>query len=138
MAKYSTKGTVLQRDIATVYTAFAQIISLNWPSSEVGYYDGTALDSGVDEEDGELTGHTKPGEIDGECFCDPADSVQALMFADLRAPAYWDGKLIAPDSGTSEFTFNGSTKTFRPKAGLRDGFKADFSIKLRSLASNPA
>lgn len=134
--KYSSKGVLLQRSIAMVFTTVAAIRRLNGPDGEVQFFDGTALDSGVDLEDGELTGHTSPGELSGELFYDPADSVHQLFTDDLTAGGvHADWKVVLPAS--EEMPFTGSTRRFVPGAAVGDGLMADFAIKLRSQATYP-
>jgi hypothetical protein len=137
MTKYSAKGTLLQRSIASVFTTIAGFRSVNGPDAEVQFFDGTALDSGVSVEDGELTEHTTPGSVSGEAFYDPADSVHQLMTDDLAAGgAYADYRIKLPD-GTEVIAFNGSVSRWSPKAAVRDGLMADAAIKLRSVATYP-
>ena len=136
--KYSSKGTLLQRDISSVFTTIGCLRSVNGPDADVQFYDGTCLDSGVSEEDGELTGHTKPGSVSGELFYDPADSVHQLLTDDLAAGgAHADYRIQLPDGGSSVIAFTGSVQRFTPKAQVRDGLMADLGIKLRSVATYP-
>jgi hypothetical protein len=136
MSKYSSKGTLLQRSIASVFTTVGSIMSLQGPSAEVQFFDGSALDSGVSLEDGELTGHTAPGEVSGELFWDPGDSTHQTLTDDLGAPAHASWKIVTP-AGSNVITFTGATKNFTPQAAVKDGLKSSFAIKLRSLATYP-
>lgn len=130
--KYSSKGTELQREIASVMTPVASCLSLKGPGAEVQFWDGTALDSD-DIEDGELADMVAPGEMSGQIFYDPADAVHSLFGDDLAARGqYINWQLVCPDTGASVITFNGSTKTFETSAAVKDGFKGDFAIKLRT------
>lgn len=135
--KWSAKGTLLQREVATVMTTVAGVRSIDGPGPEAQYFDGTDLGSGVSMEDGELTGHSSPGEISGELFYDPLDPVHVLFDDDLADPDYWDGQILLPVTDTPAITFTGSTKSFKPKFAVNDGIMADFSIKLRELAVFP-
>ena len=124
--KYSSKGTLLQRDISSVFTTIGCLRSVNGPDADVQFYDGTCHDSGVSEEDG------------GELFYDPADSVHQLLTDDLAAGgAHADYRIQLPDGGSSVIAFTGSVQRFTPKAQVRDGLMADLGIKLRSVATYP-
>lgn len=135
--KYSSKGTLLQRSISAVWTTIAANRSVNGPDGEVQFFDGTALDSDVSIEDGELTGHTTPGQVSGEVFYDPADAVHTLLTDDLVAGGAQASYRIRLPDGTLAITFTGSVQRFSPKASVRDGLMADLSIKLQSVATYP-
>jgi hypothetical protein len=136
--RYSSKGALLQREVASVMTTIGGVRSIDGPSAEAQYYDGSALDSGVSLEDGELTGHSAPGEVSAELFFDPLNAVHALFDGDLASPAYWNGQVKLPVSGTPVISWAGSTKTFTPKFAVGEGMIANLVIKLRSLATWPA
>lgn len=138
MNKWSSKGTLLQREIATVMTTVGGIRSIDGPDSEVQFFDGTDLGSGVSMEDGELTGHTAPGSISGELFYDPIDPVHAKFDDDLASPNHWDGQIVLPVTGTPLISFTGATRRFKPKFAVNEGILADLEIKLRDLAVFPA
>lgn len=138
MSKYSALGTTLQRSISSVFTNVIQIKSIKIPAGETQYWDGTALDSGVSIEDGELTGQAAPGEVPFSGWYDPADTVHSLLAQEPGTGGTQSNyKVIMPDTGSSEATFTGSVKSFEATADIGAGFAFDAVIKLRSVATMP-
>lgn len=137
--KSPSLGTLLQLSVDAMFTTVAGMTDVNFPDGEVQFFDANSLDAGVSVPDGELTGQSTPGECGGSAFYDPVDPVHNLLARDHAAGgAYRSWKIIMPDTGASVCTFTGSIKKWVPKAAVRDGFKADLAIKLRSVAVYPA
>ena len=65
MAKMTSKGTRLQKSIASTFTTIAYVRSTNGPGPETQFFDGTDLNS-EHLEDGEPTGQSAPGEVSGD------------------------------------------------------------------------
>ncbi|WP_437193563.1 phage tail tube protein [Planctomicrobium sp. SH527] len=139
MNKYPSIGTLLQVSIASVLTTVAGLTSINFPNGEVQFWDATALDS-THVEDGELAGLSAPGECSGDGFYDPADTVQLAILGDIPIGGkYRDWAIVRPapvstDPPVAICSFNGSIKSFNPKAAVKDGLKLDWSVKLRTMA----
>ncbi|MCH7700664.1 MAG: hypothetical protein IID37_03150 [Planctomycetes bacterium] len=71
MSKVIGKGTVLQESIATVFTAIAQIISLDLPEAETETVEADTLDNANAGIPYEATGRTEGGSVSGELYFDP-------------------------------------------------------------------
>jgi hypothetical protein len=144
MPKYTSQGTVIEVDIATVFTPVASCKSIDFPDGEAQYIDLTGLDS-EHIEDGELAGLTAPGGAGTEVFYDPADAVHLLLANDPKLkpgdvdwPPYRDFRITLPDTGASVVTFTGSVKSFVPKAAAKEALMANLALRLRSPATYPA
>lgn len=133
--RYSSKGTVLQLSIASVFTTVGGISNIDYPDSEVQFFDGTALESGVSMEDGEPTGHTAPGSVSGEFFYDPLDSTHQAVIDFLGSPAKASWKIKNDNISGHACTFTGTLKKCQPKAKVNDGLVASLDIKLASIAT---
>lgn len=131
----SAKGFSLQLSIASVFVTVGGKTKLDFPDSEVEFFDGTGLDSGVSREDGEPTGYVKPGSVGGECFIDPEDSTHQEMLDLLSAPAKRSWQIINANISGFVCAFSGTLSKFQPTAAVGDGFKGSFSVKLASLAT---
>lgn len=134
--KYSSKGTLLQREIATVMTTVASVTSISGPDAETQFFDATDLLSD-DVEDGEPTGQGTPGSVSGDLWLDPLDSTHQVLFADLASRQPVDWQIVFPATGAPAIVFNGTLSSFTPQASVGDGLKASYGIKLRSLATYP-
>ena len=71
MAKVKCKGTVLQQEISSVFTAVAQVISIDIGETKTETWDSTSLDTGVGKTKSQ-TGYAEPGDVSFEIFFDPA------------------------------------------------------------------
>lgn len=137
MAKVKCKGTALQQEIASTYTAVAQIISLDGPEMESETYESDTLDNSDAGIPYDETGRTEGGSLSGELFYDPALDGHTDLLALLTTPQGENWKIIFADTGTSEWTFAGAGFSFSPTVALNDGLKANFSIKLDKIPTFP-
>ena len=138
MAKMTSKGTRLQKSIASTFTTIAYVRSTNGPGPETQFFDGTDLNS-EHLEDGEPTGQSAPGEVSGELFYDPANAQVQSMLDEIDDPATngkssW--KIIWPNDDETAFT--GTVRTVNPKASVGEALLADFTIKLSAMATFPS
>jgi len=138
MTKIACKGTVLQQEIGTVYTAVAQIISLDLPEMESETFDADTLDVATAGIPYQPTGRTEPGSLSGELFYDPALAGHQALLELLTTPAAENWKIIFSDTGVSEWTFSSAGLSFGGTVALNDGLKGSFSLKLGDLPSFPA
>lgn len=98
MAKMKSKGTVLARDISSVYTAIPQIISINKSGEASETYDSRTLDgsAGLTKDP---TGFVTPPTIAFDMFYDAANSVHAGLKTLMRAPTATNFKITYTDAG---------------------------------------
>lgn len=133
MAKVKCKGTVLQLDIAAVYTAVAQLISHTPPKFASSAYDGTTLDTSGAGEETELTGYADGGEFSAEIFWDPELAVHAAITDAIVTPAATNWKTIFVNSGASELAYTCTGLEFAPAVAMKDGLKANITGELDQL-----
>lgn len=135
MEKMASTGTTLSVAIATVMTKIGGVRSITGPNPETQFYDATDLESDHIE-DGEPTGQSAPGAVSGECFYDPSNATQKAVIAQITAPdtnGKADWEIEYPDDSVTEF--EGTTRTWNPKASVGDGLLADFEVKLSEMAT---
>jgi hypothetical protein len=137
MAKPTCKGTALQLLIGTVYTAIAQLISLDLPECESETYDADTLDNANAGIPYAPTGRSEGGSLGFELFYDPALAVQQALVALITTPAAASWKLLFSDAGASEWTFAGAGISFGGTVALNDGLKGSGSIKLDGIPTYP-
>lgn len=134
MSKVVCKGTVLQQDIASVYTALAQLISIEGPGPEVETFDATALDSGVGKEF-DVTGYVDGGELSFDLFFDPALGGHQNLTDLLTTPVVENWKEIFSDA--TAWPFSGILTGLSPTTDMGDALKASCAIKLDGLVTYP-
>ena len=137
MAKIKNKGSVLQMEISTVYTAVAQIISMDLPDMEAETFESDTLDNADAGIPYDPTGRTEGGSLGFELFFDPALAGHQALLDLLTTPADQDWKIIFADTGTTEWTFTGAGFSFGGAIALSEGLKANCSIKLDGLPTFP-
>ncbi len=137
--KIPGKGTVLEIDIAGVYTPVAQILSAEVGEVEFETYEGRTLDQlgvGMDETP---TGYAAGNEISGEFFLDPDLPVHALMFSkDPFTHFGRAGVLTLPDgdpananAGATGYAFVTNRIGCGLTVAMNDGIKAPFTVGLK-------
>ena len=131
MAFIKCKGTTLKQYIATVYTAVAQVIDLDWSGMKAEAVECDTLDNASAFIPKMPTGQTNPGTLKGNLFFDPALSGHKSMLALLVTPLDQLWQLLFADTGATTWTFGGAGFGFDgPKVALKDGLKAGFEIDI--------
>lgn len=148
MAILHCKGTTLKREISSVMTAVAQVISMDLPEAEAETFEADHLgntDAGI------LylpTGRTEGGEFGCELFLDPALSGHKQYTADLEDP--WTRlnpsaagvgvphSVTFTDSTPTVWTFNVVGVTLGATVALNDGLKANLTLKLNGTVNYPS
>lgn len=120
-----------------VFTAVAQVVSLEQTGAESETYDSTTLDTSGAGKEYEPTGYTEPGSVGFELFYDPALAGHQAITDLLTTPAAQNWKIIFADSGTTEYPFTGAGVSFDFNANMSDGLRASGSIKLDGLGTWP-
>jgi hypothetical protein len=138
MAKIVCKGTALQQLIGTVYTAVAQLISLDLPECESETYESDTLDNANAGIPYAATGRSEGGSLGFELFYDPALSGHQELLTLITTPADESWKVVFADGGSSEWAFTGAGISFGGTVALNDGLKGSGSIKLDGIPTFPS
>ena len=141
MAIIRSKGTALQQMLGTVYTAVAQIISLDLPDMEAETFEADTLDNANAGIPHKGTGRTEGGSLGFEAFFDPVLAAHTSILTLLDTPpaigAEESWKLIFADTGTTEWAFTGAGVSVGGTVALGDGVKVTGGIKLDGLPTFP-
>lgn len=136
------KGTTLKQIIAgTVYTAVAQLISLDLPDMESETFEADTLDNTDAGIPHKGTGRSEGGSVGFESFLDPAlAGHQALLALITTPPAIgsetgWS--IVFADTAASEWTFAGAGISIGGTVALNDGLKMTGGIKVDGLPTFP-
>jgi hypothetical protein len=125
------KGTQLKHGVASVYTAIAQVVSLDGPSAEVGTRETTHLTSTA-----KTYAHTilDSGEVSGQLEFDPKGTSHAILLGLLSTPlsdVQWQMLFADATNGPSTATFVGVLTKFAPTGiEVEANLLADFTIKI--------
>ena len=129
MAIVVCKGTVYKHTISASLTAVAQIISLDESGSGANTFDSTTLDGGVYETVAH-TGYSKPGELSGELFWDPALAGHKFFASLITTPVTNAQQIIFADAGLTTKSFTGVGMEWGYTVSMNDGLKAKFKTKI--------
>lgn len=133
MAKVKCKGTVLQQEISSVFTAVAQVISIDIGETKTETWDSTSLDtSGAGKTKGQ-TGYAEPGDVSFEIFFDPALAGHQAITDLVTTPAENNWKVIFADTGSTELPFASAGVGFGATVDMGDGLKASVSLETTGL-----
>ena len=136
MAKVASKGTVLQQELSSVFTAVAQLTEVGYSGGEVETYDCTTLDSGVGKLLGQ-TGYSEGGEVSISGFYDPALAGHQAISDLVAAPADQNWKIIFADSANKEMPFTSAGVSWEVTAAMSDGLKFSSTLKVDGLPTYP-
>jgi hypothetical protein len=137
MSKIKCKGTSLKQEVGTVYTAIAQVISLELPQMESETFEADTLDNTSAGVPYAPTGRTEGGSVSGEMFFDPALAGHQALLDLLTTPAAQDWQIVFADQALTTWPFAGAGFSFGGTVALNDGLKGSFSIKLDGLPTFP-
>lgn len=138
MTLVKCKGTTLKQELSSVYTAVAQVISLELPEAEAETYEADTLDNTNAGIPYKPTGRSEGGSCSGELFYDPALAGHKALTELIRLPQAENWKIVFADTGTSEWAFAGGGFSLGGTVALNDGLKANFSIKLDGIPTYPS
>lgn len=137
MAKEPCKGTVLQLEIASVFTTIAQVIEIDVGPQKSETFDADTLDNTSAGMPKDPTGRSSQDDISVTMFYDPALATHQFLTDTIAAPVKVDGKIIMADSGSSEATFTAAGLSFGATYRMNDGIKANLGIETDGLVSWP-
>ena len=130
MAKLTSKNTLLQQTIASVFTTVAQMISVDSTGEESTAFNSTTLDQAGVKETFDPTGYASPGMEKFELFFDPklAGHKAIVGLIDVPAITIWKKKysdvLVTPSS----VVFSSAGVKMDIKAAKLDGLKATIEL----------
>lgn len=118
MAVTPAKGTLLQMEIAEVFTTVAQRVSIDPPEMTREKIETTDLDSDAETS---IAGIIRPGDVSMTCNIDPANATHQALWA-----AYQDGgvnsyKLVYADAKQSEDEFDAWISSYKKGTAEVDG-----------------
>lgn len=137
MAKLKGKGSIMQLEVASVFTDITQLLSIDCPVPEVETYDSTCLETTGPGREPAPTGYATSGECGFEMFFDPALTIHKTLLGLLASPAVKNWKLKFSDSGPTVWPFAGILKKLGPKIVMNEGVKASGNIELVGLPTYP-
>lgn len=128
MAKVKSKGTALLQSISSVYTAIAQIASIDVSGEKSETYDSVTLDGGVGKTK-DPTGYVDPATIKADLLWDPALAGHEAFQELVRAPVPTNFKVTYADSGPTSEIYAGVGFGCDKKVSPNDGLKASIEIE---------
>ena len=137
MAKVKCKGTVLQQELSMVFTAVAQVASLEVTGGESETTEVTTLDTSGAGKEYMSTGYSEGGSVSGELLFDPALAGHQAITDLITTPAEQNWKIIFADTGTTEMAFTGAGVGFDITVAQNDALRASFAIKCDQLPTYP-
>ncbi len=129
MALVASKGTVLQQEISSTYTAVAQLTDVGYSGGESETYETTTLDSGTFKTYSQ-TGYSEGGEVSLSGFYDPALAGHQAISDLVSTPAAQNWKIIFADSGTTAMAFGSAGVSWETTAAMTDGLKFSSTLKI--------
>lgn len=137
MAKVKCKGTVLQQELSMVFTAVAQVASLEVTGGESETTEVTTLDTSGAGKEYMATGYSEGGSVSGELLFDPALAGHQAITDLITTPAEQNWKIIFADTGATEMAFTGAGVGFDITVAQNDALRASFSIKCDQIPTYP-
>ena len=136
MAIVPSKGTVLQQEIASVFTAVAQLTDVSYSGGESETFDSTTLDGGVGKTYFQ-TGYSEGGEVSLSGLYDPNLDSHNNISNLVTSPADQNWKIIFADTNTTQMAFTGAGASWEVTATMADGVKFSSTIKVDGLPTYP-
>jgi hypothetical protein len=137
MARIKGKGSILELEIASVFTAIAQLTGIDGPEAEVEDDESTALDTSGAGKTYAPTGWVEPGEVESEGLFDPVLASHQALTDLLTAPATVNWKLKFADAAVTVWPFAGHLKKLGPTIDMNKLTRFSFGIKLSGIVTYP-
>lgn len=136
MAIIAAKGTVLQREISSVFTTIGNVRNIDGPDMTVVTGEVGLLTSSVGIPHA-VTGHVEGGMVNIDGFFDPVlSSIQSLT-DDVTTPVSVNWKILYSDGATTAWPFAGIMAKFKPSARFNDFLRFDAGVKLNGIPTLP-
>ena len=133
MAIVKCKGTILQQEISSNYTAVAQLDSVSYEGGASSTFDMTTLDTSGAGRQHSQTGYADSGSVSFSGLYDPALAGHQAITDLITTPAAQNWKIIFADAGASVMTLSGAGVSFDITAAMDDGLKFSSSITCTGL-----
>lgn len=139
MAQLKSKGTAIALKVATVFTAIAQVISMDKDDMSNETYEADTLDNAAAGIPYKPTGRTEGGNFSFELFLDPALTIHKNILATLTTPVKTQWQLTFSDATPTIWTWDAAGLSVAgPKVALKEGVKASVKMKLDGMVTLPA
>jgi len=132
MVKVKSKGTVLQQELSSVFTAVSQLDSITYTGAESETYDCTTLDGAVGREYSQ-TGYSEVGEVSISGFFDPALAAHTEIRDLIDTPAAQNWKVIFADTATTTMSYTSAGASWENTVAMNDGLKFSSTHKVTGL-----
>ncbi len=137
MAKIKVKGTTLKQNLGGVYTAVAQLTTLNVSGAETETVESDTLDNTDAGIEYDPTGRSEGGSVDGDLLYDPALGGHQNITDLITTPAKEDWQVVYADSAETTAGFTSAGVGFDITMDQGDLVRASFSLKLDGILSYP-
>jgi hypothetical protein len=132
MAKVKSKGTALLQSISSVYTAIAQIKSIDISGLKSETYDSVTLDGGIGKTK-DPTGYVDPAMVKADIFWDPNLAGHMAFTGLVIAPTPTNFKVTYTDAGPTSEIYAGVGFGVDKKVSPADGLGASIEIVTTGL-----
>lgn len=129
MARIRSKGTALLQSISSVYTAIAQLKSIDISGEKSETTDGTTLDQSGAYKIKDPTGYVEPCTIKAEGFYDPALASHVAFEGVVAAPVATNFKVTYTDTAPTSKIYSGVGFGIDKKINPSENVNATFTIE---------
>lgn len=136
MTKYAGKGSILQLEIASVFTTITQLLSIDGPDMKPEVYESRTLDDGAGIGQ-KPTGYVNGGTVSVEGFFDPVGATHQALTDLVTAPAVVNWKIKYSDGSATAWPFAGTLTNFKTSIKMNDGIKFNGEITLDGIPTLP-
>ena len=136
MTKNAGKGSLLQVEIASVFTTIPQLTSIDGPDMKPETYESRTLDDGAGIGQ-KPTGYVAGGTVSFEGFLDPVGAAHQALTDLITAPALVNWKLKFSDAASTVWPFSGTLTNFKTSIKMNDGIKFNGEITLDGIPTLP-
>lgn len=142
MAIIIGKGTVLKREVSSVLTAIANLISIDLPEASGENFESDTLDNTDPGIPYTATGRVEGGSVGFTGFLDPVlasfQSITDLFNTPILTSSNDGGSITFADSANTVWPFLIASATLGGSVVLNDGVKFTGSFKLNKTVTYPS
>lgn len=134
MAVKKCKGTLLQVEIASVFTTIAQVIELDVGQDSIETFEADFLDNSEAYIPKAQTGRSSAADVSGTLFYDPDLANHQFITDTIAAPVTANGKIVLVNADTLVFVIVSFAMGLAVR--LNDGLKASFTLQRNAVAAS--
>lgn len=132
-----SKGSIVQLEIASVFTEISALQSVSHQGTDVEVFEDTDYNQAAAGKTYNVTGYVEGGNVPFTRFFDPVGAIDQALTDLLTTPAVVNWKIIWSDTAATAWAFTGILTKADVTTDKANGLMQDCDVKCSGLVTYP-